>query len=69
MKILAIDSNFLCNQARYAYKAIALRGGKNGVIFGFLRKLIAIADAVRPTVTVFVWDGGSYKRKEEYKGY
>ena len=69
MKILIIDSNYLCHRAIHTTGPLSYRGMPTGVIFGFLNQLFTLGQAVRPDETVFIWDSRKSKRRKRYPFY
>lgn len=69
MKILIIDSNYLCHRAIHTTGPLSYRGQPTGVIFGFLNQLFTLGQAVRPDEVVFVWDSRKSKRRKRYPFY
>ena len=57
--LMVVDSNYLCHQAKHAYKSLSLNGAKTAVIFGFMKKIIKVSSVVKPTDIAFVWDSPS----------
>lgn len=69
MKILIIDSNYLCHRAIHTTGPLSYRGMPTGVIFGFLNQLFTLGQAVRPDNVVFIWDSRKSKRRKRYPFY
>lgn len=69
MKILIIDSNYLCHRAIHTTGPLSYRGKPTGVIFGFLNQLFTLGQILRPDEVVFVWDSRKSKRRKRYPFY
>lgn len=69
MKILIIDSNYLCHRAIHTTGPLSYKGVPTGVIYGFLNQLFTLGQAVRPDEVVFVWDSRKSKRRKRYPFY
>jgi len=69
MKILIIDSNYLCHRAIHTTGPLSYKGKPTGVIFGFLNQLFTLGQAVQPDEVVFIWDSRKSKRRKRYPFY
>jgi 5'-3' exonuclease len=69
MKILIIDSNYLCHRARHTTGLLSYKGMPTGVIFGFLNQLFTLGQAVRPDEMVFIWDSKKSNRRSRFPFY
>lgn len=70
-RIIVVDSNYIGNVAKYAYGDLAWNGKPTGVIFGFLRMVLAMAKHFDTRRFVFVWDTALHLslRKKVYPPY
>lgn len=55
-KILIIDANFICHQARYATGSLGFKSLRTGIIFGFLSSILQLGQQFRTNRLVFCWD-------------
>lgn len=61
---LLIDSNFLAYRAYHAMGDLSFGAIKTGVVYGFLKEIIALQDRFATTRVAFCFDHGNPKRKE-----
>jgi 5'-3' exonuclease len=66
---LLIDSQMLCYQARHAYIGLSYNGEETGVIFGFLKKILDLAEIFNTNNIIFCWDSKFLYRKKHYPEY
>jgi len=69
MKIVVLDSNYLCYRALHTTGGLSYKNIKTGVIYGFLNQLLTIAGQTRPDSVVFAWDSRQSKRREICPSY
>ena len=69
MKCLIIDSNYLCHATYHSMPKLAFKSRSTGVLFGFLKRIIALASQFPEHKIVFVWDTVDSIRKEVYPDY
>lgn len=69
MKILVVDSNYLCHRAYHTTGLLSYKGISTGVIFGFLNQLFTLGKMIRPDEVVFLWDSRKSKRRKRYPFY
>jgi DNA polymerase-1 len=67
--IMIVDSLSIGHSVKYSTKKLSFAGRKTGIIFGFLKKLLVVAEEILPTDVVFCWDTQASIRKTMYKGY
>lgn len=68
-KLAVIDVSYLCHRARFTTGALSHEGVRTGVVFGFLRDMKILKDALAVDTFVFAFDGGGSKRKEINPSY
>lgn len=70
-KLMVVDCHSLGHSAKHATKRLSFGGRKTGVMYGFLRKLLTLAEDIAPDQIVFAWDSPdpTCKRKEIRKSY
>ena len=56
MKLLIIDSHYLCHSAYHTVGVLEHKGIPTGVIYGFLNQLYSIGKKLRPDEIIFAWD-------------
>lgn len=67
---MVLDANFLCHQAGRTLGELASSdGAPSGVLFGFLSRLMFLADRFQPRRTVLCWDSGWSLRREKFPWY
>lgn len=66
---LVLDCNNLCYMAMFTTGDLSWEEKETGVIFGFLRKVFAIAREFKTNMLVFCWDSRKSYRKEFYPEY
>lgn len=69
MKTLILDCNYLGHQAFYTLGELAHDNIHTGVTFGFLSRVISLAELFHTNDIVFCWDSKSSKRKKIFEGY
>jgi len=69
MKGLIIDSNYICHAVYHSMPKLTYQTRNTGVIFGFLKRIIAFASQFPSNRMIFVWDSQSSIRKEVYPDY
>ena len=68
-RIAIIDVSYLCHRARFTTGALSHEGVRTGVVFGFLRDMRILKDALVVDTFVFAFDGGQNKRKDICPAY
>lgn len=69
MKGLIIDSNYICHAVYHSMPKLTFQTRNTGVIFGFLKRIIAFASQFPDSKMIFVWDSTYSIRKEVYPDY
>lgn len=69
MKLLIIDSHYLCHSAYHTTGNLEYHGVYTGVIYGFLNQLYSIGKEIRPDEVVFAWDSKKSLRKNIRQNY
>lgn len=69
MRIVVIDSNYLCYRALHTTGGLSYKNIKTGIVYGFLNQLLTIAGQTRPDSVVFTWDSRQSKRRDIYPAY
>lgn len=69
MKALVTDSNYLCHAIYHSMPPLAFKTKSTGVIFGFMKRIIALTSQFSGYKIVFVWDSFDSIRKEVYPDY
>lgn len=64
-----IDASALGHQARFATGDLEHQSQATGVIYGFLRQVLTLADTFQTSDFIFCWDGKNYLRREIYPEY
>ena len=68
-KTLVIDCNNLCYSAFFTFGELSHEEKKTGVIFGFLQRILFLADKFDTNQFVFCWDSRKNYRKLIYPEY
>ncbi len=68
-KWLIIDCNYLCHRAKHSMGGLSYGNTPTGVIYGFLKTIIALQEQFRTKHIVFCWDSGTNKREEIFPAY
>lgn len=68
-KWLILDCNFLCHRTKHATGGLSSGNTPTGVIYGFLKTVIALQESFNTDKVIFCWDSKSSKRKELYPEY
>lgn len=63
-RIAVVDVSYLCHRARFTTGALSHEGVRTGVVFGFLRDMRILKDALVVDTFVFAFDGGRSKRTD-----
>ena len=63
-RIAVLDVSYLCQRARFTTGALSHEGTRTGVVFGFLKNMRILSDALAVDIFVFAFDGGRSKRTE-----
>jgi 5'-3' exonuclease len=66
---ILIDSNALAWAAYYTTGGLSYGGQNTGVIYGFLKSFIQIADKLKSPDIIFCWDQGNSFRMVNYDNY
>lgn len=61
-RIIIIDANNTCFRVGWTNKHLTNKGEPTGVIFGFLKEIIAVWERWKNARIAVVWDGGSKER-------
>jgi len=71
MKILVIDSNYLCYRTHFvrSTRNLSFEGVATGCIYGFLRDVLSLMTTYRPDRIAFCFDVGQNIRKLKDPGY
>lgn len=69
MKVLILDSNYICHAVFHSIPALTHNLAQTQVIFGFIKKLISVSRWIKPNNIVFAWDSKYSIRKEVYPKY
>jgi len=69
MKRLIIDSNNLGYAAHYSVGGLSSDGNRTGVIYGFLKKILFLAETFDTNQFIFCWDSKHNFRKKFYPKY
>ena len=71
-RYLILDCNFLAHRAKHVFGDLSYAGSATGVIYGFLKDILALSQKFSTQDFIFCWDDSlTSKRKEiypEYKG-
>ena len=68
--ILVLDCNFLAYQALHTTGCLSTSGDDpSGVTYGFLNRIVSLAEQFHTPRLVFCWDGGNSIRKKRYAWY
>lgn len=67
--ILLIDANAICHQAKHSMKGFSYDEQEVGVIFGFMRQLLALAKNFQTNKFVFAWDSRKSFRTNMFLKY
>ena len=69
MQLLIIDSSGICYQSAYKLGGLSYDERSTGVIFGFLKTVLQLADKFNTNRFAFCWDSKHSKRREMYPQY
>lgn len=69
MKMLIVDCNNICHIAKHSLGDLRVDEVKTGVIFGFMRQVLALSKTFSTNQFVFAWDVGPLIRKELFPEY
>lgn len=69
MKLLIIDSNYICYKSMLALRGLSYQDHFTGVIFGFLREIQKLATDFDNPKFIFTWDSRKSYRKDVYPEY
>ena len=69
MKLVVIDSNYICHRVRHTMKGLSFKGLPTNIIFGFLKEIKTLSELFDTDNLIFAWDYGKNIRKEIYKEY
>jgi 5'-3' exonuclease len=64
-----IDCSHLCYRAMFSLNGLEYEDKQTGVIFGFMKDMIKLAEKFRPKRFIFCWDSQKSFRKLEYPQY
>jgi len=64
-KLLLIDGNHLCHRVYWTHTSLSYGGKPVGLLYGFLKSLVAFKKKYSDYVFVVCWDGGYHRRKKE----
>jgi len=64
MKVMLVDSNYLCYKSKLTTGNLEYNGVPTGVMFGFISQLITCAKKVQPDKILFTWDSKKSERKK-----
>lgn len=67
MKLLLIDGNNMCYRVFWTHKNLSHNGTPTGLIYGFLRSLVALKNTYPDRLFVIAWDSKSERRVNESK--
>jgi 5'-3' exonuclease len=67
--IVVVDCSTLAYAAFYSYGHLTYGDKQTGVIFGFLQKIIQIAERFNTNRFIFCWDSSWTFREKDYDGY
>ena len=68
---LVLDCNFLCYRSLHTLENLAFEERKVGVVFGFIKQMISLAEKFKTNQFIFCWDSRQSYRKlisPTYKG-
>lgn len=72
-KIVLVDANALAFRSLYSHETLSVEIKNKtvftGMIFGFLKMLLAVKKDFSPDKFVVFWDGGSHRKKEIFPDY
>lgn len=68
-RTLVIDCNNLCYSAFYTFWKLSYEEKKTGVVFGFLQRILFLADKFDTNKFIFCWDSRKSYRKLIYPEY
>ena len=68
-KFLILDCNYLAHRAKYAMGGLSIDEIPTGVVYGFLRDIVAFTERFDTKHIIFCWDSKYSKRKEIYPQY
>ena len=66
---LIVDSNYLCHRAHHTFGEMEHNGKPTGVVYGFLRDIIAFQELHQSTKLVFCFDFGAGVRQQYHEDY
>lgn len=66
---LILDCNFLSHRAKYTFGDLSHAGSATGVVYGFLKDIIALIDRFHTDRLLFCWDSRAKKRREIFPEY
>jgi len=67
--ILLIDCSNLIYAAYYTMGTLSWEGKSTGIIYGFLKKVLFLAEKFNTNRFITCWDGGTTYRHKDYPGY
>lgn len=68
-QILILDCNYICHAAGHSMPNLSFHGYNTGIVFGFLKRLIRMADQFKADNVVFTWDSKWSIRRKIYPDY
>jgi len=69
-KLMLLDCNGLCHALKHATKNLSYRGQRTGILFGFIKMLLKLQEAIKADEWVFAWDSSKgYLRQKECPQY
>ena len=69
MKNLIFDSHYICHMSKHSMKGLTFDEMDTGVIFGFIKQIIANVERFKTNSISFAWDAKLIKRREMYPEY
>lgn len=68
-KWLILDCNFLCHRVKHSTGGLSHDNKPTGIIYGFLKTVIALQEMFATNKVVFCWDSKINKRKDIFPDY
>lgn len=69
MKLLILDCNYLCHTVLHTMPAFTYNDNCTQIIFGFIKRVMSLADKFKSDNIAFTWDSKSSIRKAIYPKY
>lgn len=69
MKVIVIDSNYICHAAYHSVPVLSHNSNHTQIIYGFIRRIFDFSRRFTPNNIIFAWDSLYSIRKQIYPGY